>query len=88
MVKRVRECPTTQLQSEGKDKPEPNVSVPQQEVQPDATEGKDIVDYKPDIDYEGQNLKTSQSLKKKRRRILMQSMQKWSYLYWGPSVRG
>ena len=53
MVRTMRGCPTTQSQSEGKDKPEINPSVPQQEEQPDATEGKDIVDYNPDVDYEG-----------------------------------
>ena len=44
----MRRHPTTWLQSKGKDKPETNPSVPQQEEQPDATEDKDIVvDYDP-----------------------------------------
>ena len=49
----MRGHPTIWLQSEGKEEPETNPSVPQQEEQPDATEGNDIVEYDPDIDYEG-----------------------------------
>ena len=38
---------------EGTGEPEANPSVPQQEEQPDATEGEAIVDYDLDVDYEG-----------------------------------
>ena len=40
-------------QQEGAEEPETNPSVPQQEEQPDASEGKVIADYDPDVDYEG-----------------------------------
>ena len=52
MARPVRGCPTPQP-PEGTGKPEKNLSVPQQEEQPDAAEGKVIVDYNLDIDYEG-----------------------------------
>ena len=53
MVRTMRGCLTTQSQSEGKDKPETVLSAPQQEGYPDVTEGGDIADYNPDIDYVG-----------------------------------
>ena len=53
MARPVRGCPTARLQPEGKDKPETNLSVPQQEEHPDATEGRDIADYNLDIADEG-----------------------------------
>ena len=51
MARLVRGCPTPQP-SEGAGEPETNSSVPQQEEQPDASEGKVIVDYDLHIDYE------------------------------------
>ena len=44
---------TAWLQPQGTREPETNHSVPQQEEQPDATEGKVIADYGLDINYEG-----------------------------------
>ena len=43
---------TAESKSEGAEEPEINPSVSQQEEQPDATKGKVIADYDPDIDYE------------------------------------
>ena len=43
----------TWLQSKGKDEPETLLNAHQQKEHPDATEGKDIADNNPDIDYEG-----------------------------------
>ena len=40
-------------QQGGTEEPETNVSVPQQEEQPDAAEGEVIVDNDPDVYYEG-----------------------------------
>ena len=40
-------------QQEDAEEPETNLSVPQQEEQPDAAEGEIIADYNPDVDYEG-----------------------------------
>ena len=53
MARMVRGRPTARSQPEGTDESETNASVPQQEEQPDATVGKVIVDYDPDVDYEG-----------------------------------
>ena len=50
MARPVRGPPTARLQQEGEEEPKRDH---QQEEQPDATEGKDIVDYDPDVDYEG-----------------------------------
>ena len=50
MARLVRGCPTTRPQQEGTEEPERD---PQQEDQSDATEGEDIADYNPDVDYEG-----------------------------------
>ena len=52
MARTVGGCPTTWLQSEGKDEPETIINSPQQEGHPDIAEGKDIADYNPDVDYE------------------------------------
>ena len=49
----MRRCPTTQLQPKSTEEPETNHSDLQQEEQPDATEGKVIVDSSLDVDYEG-----------------------------------
>ena len=50
MVRLVRGRPTPRLQLEGMTQPERDS---QQEEQPDATEGKVIADYDPDVDYVG-----------------------------------
>ena len=47
MARPVKGCLTARLQQEGAEEPERD---PQQEGQPDATEGKDIVDYDLDVD--------------------------------------
>ena len=52
-------CPTARSQQE----PEGD---PQQEDQPDVTEGKDIADYDPDVDYEGSEPKVKQSAQEQR----------------------
>ena len=41
---------TTRSQQKGAEEPERD---PHEEDQPDATVGKDIADYNPDVDYEG-----------------------------------
>ena len=74
MAGTVRGCPTAQLQPEGTEEPQTNTSVPQQERQADATEGKVIADYKLDVDYKSEG-QTSQLLKKKRK-APMQNMEK------------
>ena len=51
MARLVRGCLTACSQSEDAKEPETNPSVPQQEEHPDATEGKVMVDYNPNIDY-------------------------------------
>ena len=50
MAMPVMGCPTARLQQEGAEEPERD---PQQEEQPDTTEGKDIVDYNLDIYCDG-----------------------------------
>ena len=52
MARPVRGCLTPQP-PEGAGESATNPCVPKQEEQPDATEGKVIVDYNPNIDYEG-----------------------------------
>ena len=66
--------------------PDTNISIPQQEGQADASGGKAIADYNPDVDYkpEGNILK----LKQNKRKTLMQNMQTWSYLEMGHCVTG
>ena len=49
MARPVRGHPTARLQQEGAEELERDH---QQEDQPDVTEGKDIADYNPDMDYE------------------------------------
>ena len=46
-------CLMSCSQQEVAEESETNPSVPQQEEQPDSTEGKVIADYDPDLDYEG-----------------------------------
>ena len=50
MARLVRGPPTARLQQEGAEEPKRDH---QQEEQPDASEGKDIVDYDLDVDNEG-----------------------------------
>ena len=50
MARPMRGCLTARSQQEGAEEPEKD---PQKEEQPDAIEGKDIVYYHPDADYEG-----------------------------------
>ena len=58
MARTIGQYLTAQSQPEGAGEPETNTSVPQQkEQQPDATEGKVIVDYDLNIDYEGTECK-------------------------------
>ena len=58
MARPVRGCPTARSQQEGTEEPDRD---PQQEDQPDATGGKDIEDYNPDVDYEEWEPKVEQS---------------------------
>ena len=53
MAKPMRRYTMPQSWQGGTEEPETNTSVPQQEKQPDAAEGKVIIDYNPDVDYEG-----------------------------------
>ena len=50
MARPVRGWPTSRPQQKGTEELERD---PQQEGQPDATEGKDTTDYNPDVDYMG-----------------------------------
>ena len=50
MARLVRGCLTSRPQQEGTEEPEQD---PQQQDQPDATEGEDIADYDTDIDHVG-----------------------------------
>ena len=61
---------------------------PQQEVQPDATEGKDIADYNLDVDYVGSEPKVESVAQDERGLILMQNMQTWIFPVKGPFARG
>ena len=53
----MRGCPLARSQQEGIEEPGRD---PLQEDQPDATEGNDIADYEPGIDYEGSEPKVKQ----------------------------
>ena len=64
MARPVRGCLSAGLQQEGTEEPERD---PQQEDQPDATEGKDIADYDPDIDCEVSEPKVEQSAQEQRK---------------------
>ena len=50
MARTIRGCLITRSQQEGEEQPDED---PQQEGQLDATEGKDIADFNPGVDYEG-----------------------------------
>ena len=63
MDRPVRGCPTARSQQEGVEEPEWD---PHQEDQPDATEGKDIADYNPDVGYERSEAKVEQSAQEQR----------------------
>ena len=49
MAMLIRVCPTPWRQQGGTEKPKSNISVPQQEEQAGATEGKVVADYNPDL---------------------------------------
>ena len=51
MARPMRGHPIPQSQQGGAEKPEKNVSVPQQEGQADTTRGKAVADYDLDTDY-------------------------------------
>ena len=59
MARPMRGCLMSWSQQEGAEDPETSPSVPQQEEQSDATEGKVIADYDPDIYYKGENPRMS-----------------------------
>ena len=81
MAKPMRGCPMPWSQQEGTEEP---VSVSQQGRKADATRGRDIADY--NQDQRDQTLKLKQLMKK--RRTLMQNVQKWSYLDMEHYIRG
>ena len=88
MARPVRGCPTPWSQQVGTKEPETNVSVPQQVGQEDTISGKAIADYNLDITTNQRDwiLTSKQSIRK--RKSLMQNMQKWSYLKLGHCIRG
>ena len=63
MARLVRGHPTARSQQEGIEEPERD---PQQEDQPDATGGKDIEDYNPDLNYEWSEPEVKQSAHEQR----------------------
>ena len=63
MARPVRGCPTARSQQEGIEEPKRD---PQQEDQPDATEGKDIAGYDLDVDYEGSEPEVKQSAQEQK----------------------
>ena len=63
MTKLVRRCPTASSLQKGA---EGSKRYPQQEDQPDATEGEDITEYNPEVDYEGSEPKVKQSAQEQR----------------------
>ena len=63
MDRKVRDCPTVRSQEEGVQESERD---PQQEDQQDATEGKDMADYDPHVDYEGSEPKVEQSAQEQK----------------------
>ena len=63
MTRLLRGHPTVRSQQESAEEPERD---PQQEDQPDATVGKDIEDYNPDVDYEGSEPEVKQSAQEQR----------------------
>ena len=88
MARPVMGCPMPWSLQEGTEEPETNPSVPQQEKQPDAAEGKVIADYDQDISYEGPELKNKPVAQEEKRKILTQIIQTWRYLEMGLSARG
>ena len=54
MAATIRGCLILQLQPEGTEEPQTNISIPQQERQLDAAEGKVVADYELDINYESE----------------------------------
>ena len=54
MARSMSGCSTAQPQQGGEKEPETNPTVPQQEGQPHATEGKVIADYNLDEDYKSE----------------------------------
>ena len=77
-----------QSQQVGTEEPKTNVSVPQQEGQADAISGKaqQIKIQMQTMNQRDQTLTLKQSMKKKK--TLMQNMQKLSYLELGHCIRG
>ena len=57
---------TALLQPKGEEEPKTNPSVPQQEEQADATEGKVIADQELDVDYEQEESDPEKSIKQKK----------------------
>ena len=62
---------------EGAEEPENNFSVPKQEEPPDITEGKVMVDYDWDVDYEGSESKNKPVAQEEKEKTLTQNMQIW-----------
>ena len=58
MARSLRGCPTARSQQEGAEEPQRD---PEQEDQSDASGGKDIGDYDPDVDYERSEPEVKQS---------------------------
>ena len=77
MARPVRGCLMPWSQQQGAEEPETNTSVPQQEEQSDATEGKVIADNNPNVDCEGSEPKNEPVIRKRKRKTLMQNMQSW-----------
>ena len=63
MARLVRGCPTARSQQQVVEEPATNLP---QEDQSDATKGKDIADYDPDVDYKGSEPKVEQSAQEQR----------------------
>ena len=66
MVRIMRGYPTAWSQPEGAEGPETNAIIPQQEYQPDTTEGKVIADYGLDIEYEGSEPKNEPDVQEEK----------------------
>ena len=84
MTRSLRGWLTARSQQEGIEEPEWD---PQQEIQPDATGGKDIEHYNPDVDYEGSEQKIKQSAPEQREVDLDADIQTWKFPKMGPSAR-
>ena len=79
MARPVRGCPTPHSQQEHTES-ESNSTVPQQEEQPDAAEGEDIVDYDLDIDSDGSKPKNEPAAQEEKKEG-MQSMHKFFQIW-------